>query len=285
MAESTAIAWTDHTFNPWQGCEKVSPACDHCYAETLSKRVGHPERWGADGERAVTSDAYWRNPFKWDAKAAAAGRPALVFCASMADVFEGRRDLNEPRARLWDLIEATPHLIWLLLTKRPENVEHMVPARWLGPVSLGGNAEWPRNAWLGATVENQEQANARIPKLFDIGARVPVRFLSCEPLLGPIDLTVPSMGFHTVRGVLGDDYHDRTRWENIGRALNWVIVGGESGGGFRALDVDHARSLRDQCARAGVPFFFKQHGGITAKTGGHMLDGDVIQQFPAQAGR
>ncbi len=256
MAESTAIAWTDHTFNPWQGCAKVSPACDHCYAESLSKRVGHPERWGVDGERAVTSDGYWRNPLRWDAKAAAAGRPSLVFCASMADVFEDRRDLDPVRERLWELIARTPNLIWQLLTKRPENIYGSVPLRW----TWEGGVDWPTNVWVGTTVEDQASADLRIPHLIQIPA--PVRFLSCEPLLERVSL----------------------RWaayEDIG----WVIVGGESGGGFRPLDVENARVLRDECERAGVPFFFKQHGGLTAKAGGHLLDGVRIQQFPPLAGR
>ncbi len=263
MGEATAIKWTDHTFNPWQGCTKVSPACDHCYAETLSKRVGHPERWGPDGARDVTSDAYWRNPIKWDRAAAERGRPALVFCASMADVFEDRPDLDEihdARQRLLEeLIVETPNLIWLLLTKRPQNVLEMVPQHWLVEgTEEWETGEWPTNVWVGTTVEDQERADERIDHLARIPA--PVRFLSCEPLLGSIDLL------------------------NHITAIDWIIAGGESGPGYRPLDVGHARSLRQQADLWDVPFFFKQHGGNTAKAGGHLLDGEVRQAWPAAAG-
>lgn len=259
MTENSRISWTDHTFNPWQGCEKVSPACDHCYAESLSIRTGHVNRWGADGVRAVTSDGYWRNPLKWDRAAAEAGRPALVFCASMADVFEDRPDLDAPRARLWDLIEETPNLIWLLLTKRPENVPHLVPESGFECDGDWMSDSWPENVWVGTTVEDQRRADERIPHLARIPA--PVRFLSCEPLLGSIDL---------INHVL---------------AIDWVIAGGESGRGHRPMELDHARSLRQQCLLWDIPFFFKQHGGRTPTAGGHHLDGVEHHAWPTEARR
>jgi protein gp37 len=260
VGESSAIAWTDHTFNPWWGCERVSPGCQNCYAETFAKRVGHggskPVIWGKRAERRFLSDAHWREPIKWDRDAAAAGRPALVFCASMADVFEARPELDEPRARLFRLIDETPNLIWLLLTKRPQHVIRMSPARWLA------TGLWPENVWVGTTVENAAMATERIPWLAEIPA--PVRFLSMEPLLEAV-----SLEDHLWHGF------DPTR-----REIDWVIVGGESGPGHRPFDPAWARTLRDECTEAGVPFFFKQHGGATAKAGGHLLDGEVIQQFP-----
>lgn len=249
MGDTTAIAWTDHTFNPWVGCERVSPACQHCYAEAWAKRSGLVE-WGRNAERRVTSEANWRKPLRWNADAEAAGVPAKVFCASLADVFEDRPELAEPRARLFDLVQATPHLIWQLLTKRPQNVLHMVPAAW----STG----WPANVWIGTTVEDQTRAIERIPHLLAIPA--PVRFLSCEPLLGRIEV-LPWM----VHGI---------------RSIDWVICGGESGPGYRPLDLDHARALHFQCVSADVPFFFKQVGGPRPTSGGDLLDGRQHKEFP-----
>lgn len=275
MAEDSAIAWTDHTFNPWMGCTKVSPACDHCYAEALGKRTGRVQ-WGDDAERVPTSDAYWRNPVKWNAKAREAGRPALVFCASMADVFEDRLELDPWRARLFELIEETPHLIWLLLTKRPENVNRMTkPGIW--PYGL------PMNAWIGTTVEDQQRANERIPALLEIDA--PVRFLSMEPLLGAVDLFDVGIGFDCL------DPTD-TGWETNGPegfrpgpTVGWVIVGGESGPGHRPLNLEHAYRLREQCAMRRVPFFFKQDSGPYAGRAGRAADLVAIRQFPELAQR
>ena len=250
MGERTAIAWTDHTFNPWHGCTEVSPACDNCYARTFSKRTGRAE-WGDLAERVVMSDKYWRHPLSWDADAEAAGRPALVFCASMADVFEDRADLTLHRRRLFALIAETPHLIWQLLTKRPQHVLRMVPILWL--------QEWPSNVWIGTTVEDQERADERMPEVLRIPARV--RFLSCEPLLGRVDLT---------------------RWLRLG-SIEWVIAGGESGAGHRPLELAHARDLRDQAHQYDIPFFFKQVGGRFPASGGDQLEGQTIKQFPAEA--
>lgn len=224
MAKNSKIEWTHHTFNPWWGCTKVSPACKHCYAETWAKRVGE-DVWGARRARRFFSDMHWREPIKWNEDAVASGSRLRVFCASMADVFEDRRDLDVARQRLWRLIEVTPALDWLLLTKRPEVAERLNP--W--------GANWPRNVWLGATAENQKYADERIPFLSRCPARV--RFLSCEPLLGPLDLT---------------------RW--LGETVGWVIAGGESGGKSRPTDPLWVRSLRDQCIKKNVPFHFKQWG-------------------------
>ena len=253
MGEATAISWTNHTFQPWMGCSHVSPGCDNCYAEALGKRTGRV-KWGDDAERVMMSEAYWLNPIKWNAAAKKAGRPALVFCASLADVFEDRPELAEPRARLFHLIAETPWLIWQLLTKRPENVRRLWPMWWLFD-------RWPENVWIGTTVEDQERADERIPKLLEIPARV--RFLSCEPLLGPLDLS---------------------RWLKIG-GIGWIIVGGESGPGHRPLDLDHARDVLHQARAADVPAFFKQVGGRTPTAGGDELDGRRWKDFPPEAQR
>ena len=148
MGKNSRIEWTDHTFNPWWGCTKVSEACKNCYAEAWSKRVGQ-KVWGPKAERRFFGDRHWLEPVKWNADALAAKTRRRVFCASMADVFEERDSLNVWRSKLWELIEATPQLDWLLLTKRPEFVAGLT--RW--------GDSWPRNVWLGTTVENQDAAD------------------------------------------------------------------------------------------------------------------------------
>ena len=153
MAKDSKIEWTHHTFNPWWGCAKVSPACKHCYAETWAKRVGK-ELWGAKSPRRFFSDAHWREPLKWNAEALALGEHRRVFCASMADVFEARAELDPWRDRLWRLIEVTPGLDWLLLTKRPHRIASHAP--W---------SAWPAHVWLGTTAENQKWADVRVPEL------------------------------------------------------------------------------------------------------------------------
>ena len=236
MAEVSRIEWT--TFNPWWGCAHVSAGCAHCYAEALARRYGR-DVWGATGTRRLFGEAQWAGPLAWNRKAESQGRRLRVFCASMADVFEDHPALRAERDKLWDLIGKTPTLDWQLLTKRPENVTAMVP--WA--------ASWPVKVWLGVSVENQKWAGRRIPPLLEIPAAV--RFLSCEPLLGPLD---PSAWLAPV-------------------SLPWIIVGGEAGPRARPMDLARVRSLRDQCLRAKVAFFFKQWGGRTAKARGRMLDG------------
>jgi protein gp37 len=228
MAQNSSIEWTDHTFNPWWGCSKVSPACDNCYAELWAKRMGH-QVWGSAADRRFFSDAHWNEPLGWNEDARVARHRKRVFCASMADVFERRSELNPQRIRLWHLIEQTPWLDWLLLTKRPQNISHMAP--W--------GDDWPANVWLGTTVESQVFAEKRLPFLLQNGAVV--RFLSCEPLLGPLDL---SSWFHK-KGVY---------------PIDWVIAGGESGPRSRPMHPDWAGKLLHQCQKAKVPFHFKQWG-------------------------
>ena len=173
MGQNTEIAWTDATFNPWIGCSKVSDGCRNCYAEVDTfarrERARGLELWGPKAARHVTSESYWKQPLKWDREARAAGVRRRVFCASMADVFEDRPDLVEPRQRLSDLVLSTPSLDWLLLTKRPENAARL----WLEAGVT--NDAWSDNVWLGTTVEHQAAANKRIPHLLAVPARV--RFL------------------------------------------------------------------------------------------------------------
>jgi protein gp37 len=274
--EDSKIEWTDHTFNPWIGCTKISPACKHCYAEALDKRWGRAN-WGPNATRTRTSDANWKKPLAWNRKAAKEGIRRKVFCASLADVFEQHGDANVNgemqmwRDELFHIIESTPHLDWLLLTKRPENVMGMVPNHWIFEVEVTADSimpwgRWPSNVWIGTTVENQAEADKRIPELLKIPARA--RFLSCEPMLGPIDLHLEiergPTGRKTLNALAGierryDYYGDFISGRETNK-VDWVICGGESGHGARPMHPDWARSLRDQCASADVPFLFKQWG-------------------------
>lgn len=259
MAQTT-IAWTwrqlpdgtllpGYTFNPWIGCLKIAKECQYCYAETFAHRWGM-NVWGPamTTPRKVTSAANWRKPLQWNREAEAEGHRRSVFCASLADVFEDHPQLAEPRARLWTLMEQTPWLNWLLLTKRPENMIEMTPASW--------KAGWPDHIWAGTSAGTQATANANIPSLLAVPAAV--RFVSCEPQLEAVDI-MPWLS-----------------------NLQWIICGGESGAQARPFDLVWARSLRDQCQRAGVPFFFKQVGGRYHHSGGRLLDGRTWDDMPPE---
>lgn len=262
MGESTKIAWTDHTFNPWWGCQRVSPGCEHCYAETFAKRVGL-KVWGPQSERRFFGDKHWAEPLAWNRKAAAEGRRARVFCASMADVFEDRADLVEHRARLWRLVGDTPHLDWLLLTKRPENAAPLARQAALLAWDGGGPdlPTWPSNVWLGTTCEDQRRADERLPHL--LGVPAAVRFVSYEPALGPVDFTrwVFDRDAAVRRAMRGPAALNREQADDvIAHPLDWVIVGGESGTGARPFDAAWARETVAQCKSEGVACFVKQMG-------------------------
>jgi protein gp37 len=368
MAENSKIEWTDHTFNPWMGCTKVSPACKNCYAERdMDHRYGRVA-WGPGGTRVLTGIENWAKPVRWNMLAQRRGqsmtygeavavygkklpkceshewdnrtkdennawlrehgvdplRRPRVFCASLADVFEdwkgpivnskGERGVidcnggwwftNGPvsncyeltmdvvRQRLFALIDATPNLDWLLLTKRPENIKKMIPCRTdtscdgdCADCSLDGSrCRSRKNIWLGCSVENQEYADKRIPELLKCRDLSPVLFLSCEPLLGPVNF----------RWAKWDSWNDangkpRLRVDELDglRMLDWVIAGGESGPQARPTDPEWFRSLRDQCQTAGVPFLFKQWGEFDESLqrvgkvrAGRSLDGVTHDGFP-----
>jgi len=230
--EHTKISWAHASFNGWVGCVEVSPACDRCYARSLAERYGWA-KWGKDQPRHRTSQAYWRKPIAWNAKAAKAGERIRVFAFSLADLFEDRRDLDPWRADFYRLIENTPWLTWMLLTKRADCMERLLPAAWL--------AKPQPNVWLGVTAENQRRADERIPLL--LGVPAVVRWISAEPLLGPLDLG---------------------RWLGPSR-LSFVVVGGESGPGARRMDLGWARDILGECHRTGVAFHFKQKGSALAR--------------------
>jgi len=220
MGIETAISWCHHTFNVAWGCTKVSPACTNCYAEAWAKRAGH-EVWGPQQPRRTFGEKHWSEPLKWNAAAQKAGERRRVFCSSMADVFEDHPTIAEERLKLWPLIEATPWLDWLLLTKRPENFNSFAPEHW--------RKGWPTNAWPMTTAENQHFANIRIPELLKVPASV--HGVSMEPLLEPVDLRqIPYRNTYVLDSLKGDVRGTITRdIYHIGSNVSWVIVGGESG--------------------------------------------------------
>jgi protein gp37 len=241
--ENSNIEWTTHTFNPWIGCQHVSPGCDHCYAETMMDHRYHRVEWGPHGKRKRTTEQYWKQPIRWAKEARRKGHRPRVFCASLADVWDNQVP-SEWRADLFNLINSTPELDWLLLTKRSENIRKMLRS------ATAGLPEWPwANVWLGATCEDQQRYNHRWPFL----ARTPasVRFISYEPALGPLAI------------------------ESSQNLPDWIICGGESGKDARMMDPAWAGNLLDECRSSSVAFFMKQ---MTEKKPipGHLL----VRQFP-----
>lgn len=278
MGKNSNIEWCDHTFNPWIGCQKVSPACDGCFAEALMDLRYHRVAWGqrktetteaSVGTRSRTSVTNWRHPIGWNAAAAAAGTRPRVFCASLADVFDNQVP-PEWRADLFDLIQKTPNLIWLLLTKRPQNIIRMVKAS--GAVAGNGTLYLPDNVALGTTTEDQARADINIPELLlakaELGARL--AFVSCEPLLGPIDLTRIPVPDDQAGKYAGHGYtfnslqrEDDLKLFSAPSHIDWVIAGGETDQGTHRARPAHPkwyRALRDQCEDADTAFHFKQWG-------------------------
>lgn len=280
MAEDTLIAWTDHTFNPWMGCTRVSEGCRNCYAETLTKNRMGLQLWGPTAERQVTKTP-WKNVLEWERTAtrgipgnyghAFTGRPLptaaasdyydpyappstlftphLVFTGSLMDWAEDRPDLVEPRARMWDLIRRCTHLWFQMLTKRPENIPKFLPADW------GAGYE---NVWLGTTVEDN-RVKHRVDELRRANARA--HFISYEPAIGPAD------------EVNLDD-------------IEWVICGGESGSGYRELDMQWARHMRDRCVERGIAFFMKQGSAYRTEMNPFLVERDgskwAWKQYPGK---
>lgn len=337
MGEQTKIEWCDHTFNPWRGCTKVAAGCEHCYADTLSKR--NPSVlgiWGPHGTRVKAAEAHWKLPIKWNEWAArgvcakcggkgCAAKSRLfcwqcrgtglvepyrgkVFCASLADVFEdwdgpiqnakgeqlfrhakdpleqefacvpgGRlftdphkslrqTTLNDLRRELFALIDATPNLDWLLLTKRPENIRKLWPP-YVSEVMPRDHHR--HNVWLVTSIAAQEDADRNVPELLKCSDLSPVLGLSAEPIVGPIDLTYPPSLFPDGPQMCCSGHEcgcqglpcDPPPWfYPPEQSINWVIIGGESGPGARPCNLAWIRSLVEQCKAASVPCFVKQLG-------------------------
>lgn len=252
MAENSKIEWTDHTFNPWIGCQKVSPGCDNCYAEAMMDHRYGKVKWGPHGERKRTSEANWKLPARWARQAhrnflRGDLRRPRVFCASLADWLDNQVP-QQWRSDLAHVISATPELDWLLLTKRIENFRKLSP--W------GSELPFPSNVWLGITCEDQGRFDRRWPVLAQIPAAV--RFISYEPAIERLRLP---LGWH----------RDEPK-------PNWIICGGESGPGARQMNPGWARDLRSQCAQYDIAFFMKQ---MTSKA---PIPYDLmIRQFPVAA--
>lgn len=252
MGERTEIAWTDSTHNEWIGCQRISAGCDSCYAATLMDNRYHRVTWGerktettipSVGTRSLTSESNRKKPFTWNRKAGAFqsihGRRQRVFCSSLSDVFDNQVP-PEWRSSLWATIDATPELDWLLLTKRPENIEKMLG---LWEVAI------PRNVWLGTTCEDQAAYDRRWPVLQQFNVRV--RFISYEPAIGPLTLI------------------------NHKQKPDWLICGGESGHGYRRMATQWALDVMEECDQCFVPFFMKQMAGKTP-----IPDWLMVRQFP-----
>lgn len=243
MGKESAIAWTDATFNPFWGCEKVSPGCLHCYAEAFDKRM-HPDNthWGKNAPHRFFGDKHWDEVEYWNNKARMQGKTIKVFSGSMCDVFQDSEELRPSRQKLFTLIEDTEYLTWLVLTKRPENLPSMLPYDW-----QAGDA--PDNIWLGVTVEDQEHT---------------WRLLEVEPYLG-----IFSGIFVSVEPMLGPIAFDPDWWH----IPSWIIIGGESGVGCRDMKIDWAYDLMREAQSHKVPVFIKQLGGYPDKQ-------DEIDRFP-----
>lgn len=262
MGKETAIAWTDHTFNPVWGCTKIGPGCDFCYADVWAQRTGH-NIWGTGTFREFT-DKHWRQPLNWNAAAEKAGVRKRVFCASMADVFDNQWP-DHLRPRLWQLIRDTPWLDWQLVTKRIGNAVKMLPVDW-------GDG-W-HNVWLVPTIVNQEEADRDLPKLFEVPAKV--YGVSYEPALGPVDWTpwMPRL----------PERQKGTDWDFLG--LHWIIGGGESNQrGMRECRIEWLEDTAAQCAQHGVAYFNKQIGAMPTWRGEPYplpprSKGDVPEEWP-----
>jgi protein gp37 len=294
MAENSKIEWTNHTWNPWRGCSHATlpdgtphPGCIHCYAEAMSRR--NPKvlgKWGTESEggtRVLSAPQTFDAPLRWNEKAKKADQRMRVFVDSMSDLFDdydgpvlnskGQElfipdragedppfdtnergafasvSLEDVRFEVFRLIDQCPWLDFLILTKRPQNVAVM----W---TKTQDATFWRPNVWIGTSISNQQTADALIPELLKCRDLCPVLFLSAEPLLEPIDMSSAFCRWYNA-------HHEGTTiatWPRLRDYIRWVIVGGESGPHARPMHPDWARSLRDQCQAAGVPFFFKQWG-------------------------
>lgn len=247
MAENSNIEWTDHTFNPWIGCIKVTDACKFCYAEEFTgKKLKHfGKLLGVNSGRHFTANSTWNLPRKWNKIASRLKERHKVFCASLADVFEDNDSVKEKRNDLWQLIKETPYLDWLILTKRPENISMFLPEDW--------NSGY-HNVWLGTSIGSNKDYKM-IEALLNV--KVKVRFLSCEPLIGPIDLkNIPGSAgsyYQVLEPIVGCGDSNRPR-------IDWVIVGGESGLKARECNIQWILDIVKDCTTYSVPVLVKQLG-------------------------
>ncbi len=255
MGKDTAIGWCDATFNPWWGCTRVSPGCERCYAESFANRIGQ-DIWGPTTPRRFFGENHWNEPLRWDAKARADGVRRRVFCASMADICEDRDDLRYWRDRLIQVVQHTRHLDWLFLTKRPENYV---------PLFGAGFFQANPHVWPGFTAENQEQLEKRVAHVLALPGRG-TKWISAEPLLSSIDFEPSGALWPLCRSTKED--HDGGMWCDE-PSIEWVVVGLESGDGYRDVGIEPLVSIVEQCRAAQVACYVKQDAG----------------RFPGQRGR
>jgi len=271
VGENSKIEWTTHTLNFWIGCQEISPACDFCYAREQNAFRGWVKGWGSHGERRRTKT--WGDALRWNRTARETGIRAKVFSNSLSDFFDNAVDETGIRDEAWQVIDECRDLDWLLLTKRPQLITNRLPADWMTRGPDGWLIPWP-HVWLGCTTENQEEADRRIPHLLAVPAAM--HFLSCEPLLGPVDLThilaprdtTDDLGWTFNALDTGDYYQFRDNlsyWQSgdgphRDNRISWVISGGESGPHARPSNPQWFRDIGRQCADAGVAWFHKQNG-------------------------
>lgn len=294
MGDITEIGWTDHTFNAWWGCSKVSAGCDNCYAEAWDTRWGG-DHWGAGKPRRIMKDSYWKKPLKWNRQAQQEGQRHRVFCSSMADVFD-KEAPDGQRDRLWKLIRETPWLDWQLLTKRPQNIRKYLPADWDYPNNY-------TNIWLGITAENKEELYRRIGYLLSVAATV--HFMSCEPLLEDLG-PMANVYVGTKCGACDSQFYEPAgAWWNCNGCgdivsganptailgnqpfgvdrpkIDWVIIGAESGNSHREYKEEWGRNIKDECVKAGVKVYLKQYADERGKKISlPVLDGRQWAEFP-----
>jgi protein gp37 len=250
MGKDTGISWTDSTFNPWHGCVPVSPGCDNCYAAEQDIRYGGESHWGKGAPRRTFGDKHWKQPLQWDRDAKAAGVIHKVFCGSMCDVMDDEAPAGQ-REQLWELIDATPNLIWQLLTKRTHRYTRYLP-------ESGFKHD---NVWLGTTCESQQFYDTRWPILYDICDLMGlVSFISYEPAIGPLTML------------------------DCEAVPDWLIFGGETGDNRRPMQEQWARDIKAECEEFGVAFFMKQMSAYSPAQAAKLIPVDLlVRQSPKAA--
>jgi protein gp37 len=278
MGKDTKIAEFDHTFNPWWGCAKIAIGCQNCYAKAFAHRLRW-EVWGKNKCRRFFGPNHWAAPIRWNRNAGKSDRSCYVLCGSMCDVFEIHSQQSyeqvfqrPEREKLWALIDQTPQLTWMLLTKRPENIETLLPHQW----RRENNGKIPANVWFGYSASNQADFDTGWPTMESFGYFSYAKlFLSLEPLLGYINLD----SWLTDEVDCGDEHN----FERGTKGIDWVRIGGETGRGARRMALDWVTYVLQKCERDGTPAYLSQLGTIQARILGLSdTKGAKVNEWPAQ---